>query len=434
MRALRFVTLAIALVAFAPAAGCGRGPAGAIAPASFAPQRATTTDGTRGAGALDLSFGNHGRVVTSLGSVPVAALTMPDARIVVLADPDSGGSAQVIRLLRNGKIDAGFGSGGVVTLHMYAAYAVTAAPGGKLLVGGIAPDEQHAELIRLQPNGSLDATFGGNGTVQFEYLAGTSNGVFVMLLQPDGEIVAGGFAASTASDVELTALARVDSSGNPDPSFGTDGVVAVKLVGGVTAMALQSNGDILVCGGPFDPSSSLLARFLPNGTQDHNDKGGTLTNAAHTGSLTFAGSNEFDQQGRLLQWSAQSKAHKEEAVVTRLLRNQSRDPHFQSKPFAFRAPVGNVPRDVAIAIDGRVLVAGEASRHSGVRLFGVARLLAGGTLDPSFGEGGRVVTPFGSGAEATAIALAPDGKIILAGVATGGGSAASLAVARYLAK
>jgi len=424
-------TRGCALVACMLVAGCGGGTPGSLAPnPALRDSNAAPRSGS--AGSLDPTFGNGGKVIVPVTAEPVAAIVTPDARIVLLGDTDSGGEVHVIRLLRNGKLDSSFGGAGIVTLNMYAAYAMTLQTDGKVLVGGIASDERHAELVRLQADGRLDSTFGSSGVVAFAYLDGSSNGVFVAIEQPNGEIVAGGFALSLSSDVELTSLARFDANGEPDTSFGANGIVTLKLVGGVTAIGLQSSGDILVCGGPFDTSSALVARFRPDGTLDPNDKGGRLRILAHTGSLTFEGANEFDLTGRLLRWTTVAKKHGEDVRVLGLLRDQSRDPNFHSRPFAFESPLENEPHDVEIAANGDLLVAGEGSQGSGGAVFGLARLLGNGALDGSFGNRGRVVTQFAGDAAATALAIAPDGKIVAAGSLSTGGSGESLAVARYL--
>jgi uncharacterized delta-60 repeat protein len=431
MRASRYGTLFGMMATFASVACSGSG----VEPiAHYAVALKAGLGAGRGAGSLDPRFGKHGRVLVAIDSTPVAAATTNDSRIVILGNSGTPGSADVVRLLRNGRLDESFGNEGVVALHMFAAYSLTVAPGGELIVGGVAPDQTHAELIRLRADGTLDSSFGSDGVVDFDYTAGTSNGTFVTILQPDGNLVAGGFALSLGSDVELTSLARFDSRGNLDATFGSGGIVSVNLVGAVTAIGLQSNGDILVCGGPLDPSASLLVRFLPDGTVDQNDEGGRLKRFAHTGSLTFEGSNAFDSRGRLLRWASASESSAQYVSVVRLLRNEMPDPHFDGKPFAFGSTDVNVPRDVELAQDGTMLIAGEGSSSTGKRVFGVARLLRGGTLDPSFGKDGRVITPLEYAAQATALAIEPDGKIVVAGVAIDNHAATSLAVTRYLAK
>ena len=84
--------------------------------------------------------------------------------------------------------------------------------------------------------------------------------------------------------------------------------------------------------------------------------------------------------------------------------------------------------DVAISADGRIVAVGRAAGGPG--RFAVARYLPGGALDPSFGGDGRVITDFPSDAEsAQGVAIQPDGKVVVAGWATGGGG--RIALARY---
>jgi uncharacterized delta-60 repeat protein len=93
--------------------------------------------------------------------------------------------------------------------------------------------------------------------------------------------------------------------------------------------------------------------------------------------------------------------------------------------------------DVAVDAQGRIVVAGYAADTDGVEDFAVLRYLPDGRLDPSFGAEGVVTTPVGaSHGRATALAIAPDGKILVSGIARNPvGSPphrAVFAVARYL--
>ncbi|MBV9720095.1 MAG: hypothetical protein JOZ77_12310 [Candidatus Eremiobacteraeota bacterium] len=417
-------------------AGCAGGAQSSLGSTGLPIVTTSTERANHQAGSLDPTFGKGGKVVLASSMEPMMALEQPDGRIVIGSNGTGQAQNAVVRLMPNGSLDKSFGHNGSVSLDLYAAYAMALQPDGKLLVGGIASSngDRDAELVRLQTNGNLDATFGKGGVVRFDYLAGTSNGTLVILVQSNGDVIAGGFALNPTSDSHRTSLARFDSSGNPDASFGANGVVAVDAVGGVTAMGLQSNGDILVCGGQFDSSNGLMARFSSNGRLEQNDRGGTLVSVAHTGSLTFQGSNEFQPDGKLLQWSTVSKGSGNEVQVLRLLRNQAPDPNYTVTPFAFDSPAANTPKDVEVAANGALLVAGIGSTASHQSVFGVARLLATGALDPSFGDSGRVVT-FGGGSVATALTVQTDGKIVAAGNLLASGSPSpGLAVARYLAK
>jgi uncharacterized delta-60 repeat protein len=85
---------------------------------------------------------------------------------------------------------------------------------------------------------------------------------------------------------------------------------------------------------------------------------------------------------------------------------------------------------VAVQPDGNVLVAGSRYEHLGD--FAILRLTRDGAPDPTFGNGGMVFTDFGSFDSAYAIAVQADGKIVAAGTTTVQGSSFDFAVARYL--
>ena len=86
-------------------------------------------------------------------------------------------------------------------------------------------------------------------------------------------------------------------------------------------------------------------------------------------------------------------------------------------------------RDVALQPDGKTVAAGAGWDGAKYR-FALARYNAAGSLDPSFGAAGKVLTGIGSTALAQAVALQPDGKIVAAGHAYSGGSP-EFALARY---
>ena len=431
---MRVMAASRALIALSLAgllANCAGGAAPPAMPAQSVSERSIPLRST--AGSLDRTFGHDGKAIFTLALNPIATVVQADGRIVIAGDVGSApGQVAVARLLPNGKLDQTFGSGGTRNVNMWNVASLTLLGNGDILLGGIASTGKDAALVRILPGGTLDSSFGNGGAVQFDYVANSSNGVLAAVAQPDGSVVAGGFGLATNSDVYLTSLARFDASGKADPNFGTNGVVALDLVGGVTALGLQSDGKILVCGGFITPATSLVVRFLHNGMLDRTDTGGALVAVAHTGSLTFGGTNEFQLDGKLVQWkSVVGKGGGHYVKIVRLLRDNKPDRTFKSLLFAFASPAFGQANDVEIASDGSLLAGGGGDR-SGYEVFGLARLRATGPLDRAFGRDGRVTTSFGSGAEVTALALQADGRIIAAGTVSSGGSQSQLAVARYL--
>lgn len=123
-------------------------------------------------------------------------------------------------------------------------------------------------------------------------------------------------------------------------------------------------------------------------------------------------------------------------MLVRHLRDGGLDPAFGNGGKVFTAfNNGNASDEaqaVAVQPDGKILVAGASEQGATGYDFAIARYNADGTLDTSFGNGGRVTTSFGNGADkAYALLLQPDGKIVVAGDSAQGGSGTDFALARY---
>ncbi len=157
-------------------------------------------------------------------------------------------------------LDPTFGSGGAAMTHLGSAHA--AAPcGDKILLGG--DENGDFALARVDATGSLDTTFGVQGSVTTDL--GGSDVVHGMIVQQDTIVVAGvggpsGYAAK---------LARYTSAGQLDPSFGQGGVVTPAFGGinsGFIAIA-EDHGKILAAGGvTFVASTRAIALALTTPT------------------------------------------------------------------------------------------------------------------------------------------------------------------------
>jgi uncharacterized delta-60 repeat protein len=124
--------------------------------------------------------------------------------------------------------------------------AVLVQPDRRIVVAGNANGSQTMTVTRLRPNGSPDTTFDGDGTatIDFGSLADAGNDA---VLQPDGKIVVAGYTQAVNSP---TAVARLDPDGSLDGTFGAGGKVTINFGAAMfgNAVALQANGRILVAG------------------------------------------------------------------------------------------------------------------------------------------------------------------------------------------
>jgi uncharacterized delta-60 repeat protein len=130
----------------------------------------------------------------------------------------------------SGGLDRGFGSGGLLSLPVAPgaaldeAYAVVVDADDRIVATGVASDGRElAAVVRLLPNGSLDSSFAGSGTLKVEIGTRARALALAIALHNDGKIVLAGYAAVSGS--ERFAVVRLLESGLRDPDFGTDGVV-----------------------------------------------------------------------------------------------------------------------------------------------------------------------------------------------------------------
>jgi uncharacterized delta-60 repeat protein len=157
------------------------------------------------------------------------------------------------RFDRNGSLDTSFGTGGVVVLSgTGGATGLVLQPDGKLVV------KNFNSLVRLRGDGTLDTSFGGDGSVHTEVevsLVNLANPSLV--LQPDGKLVVAG-SRPRPSDVELCsssfepcardfALERFNPDGNRDTSFGSGGIVVTNFgeASVAHALVLQADGRLV---------------------------------------------------------------------------------------------------------------------------------------------------------------------------------------------
>lgn len=199
---------------------------------------------------LDPGFGTNGIVTTSLGgnSLGLAIALQTDSKILVAGGANKYGIT-VVRYNTDGSLDTNFGTNGVASAGFGLAQAIALQPDGKIVVAGITGSATaHFALVRFNPNGLLDSTFGINGKVITDVTPGSDNRAYTIVLQPNGKIIVAG-SSNTANNDDFT-LVRYNSDGSIDSGFGNRGIVTTQFVGDdvVRSIALQSDGKIVAAG------------------------------------------------------------------------------------------------------------------------------------------------------------------------------------------
>jgi uncharacterized delta-60 repeat protein len=247
-------------------------------------------------GALDTSFGTNGIATTDVGGVRDqahdAALT-PDGGIIAAGETDAAGVQKqdfaLVRYNPDGTLNTSFGNGGIVTTDISGradiADAVAVQVDGKILAAGLAVGSSGVGtdfvLARYNPGGSLDTSFGTNGTVTIDFGVLSHDGATAIAIQPDGKIVVTGVAG------EDIALVRYTIDGHLDPTFGNAGTLTTDLgfVDVANGVALTPDGHIVVAGytiGPKANNDFLLVRYTADGNQDRlRSRGGLRPEPGH---------------------------------------------------------------------------------------------------------------------------------------------------------
>ncbi len=346
-------------------------------------------------GSPDTSFGTGGRVITPVGAGSshddaYGVAVRADGKIVAAGFTDNEHTNidfAAVRLNANGSLDATFdGDGKVITpVNGEADYAVdVAVQGNKTILTGrsFKLSNNDFALVRYDNGGALDTTFDADGKATLDFSSGSDDYGEDIAVEPGGKVVVAGSTGTTNnSSTNDFAVARFTADGLPDSAFSGDGKATVHFgTGGDNAYAvgIQEDGKIVVGGKAQGGSGDdfALARFRANGSGD----------------------GEFDLDGRL---------------TTDL------------------GGAGDWLWDLAVQDDGRIVVAGTSGNSSSHANFALARYNPDGSLSTSFDHDGKTQTDFAdSSDEGRSVALQEDGRIVVAGLSNSVGNN-DFAVARY---
>ena len=334
-------------------------------------------------GRMDATFGQSGSTLTPIAGWHAHATSLAiqrDDKIVVGGYVSRGNEAPsdflTVRYLSSGEIDAGFNKTGWTVTdvsgdHDHGAGLVLQDDGRIVQVGitnaryMLISARYDFALIRLDPDGRLDRTFGNRGKVVTRVGTTSEDTASAAALQSDRRIVTVGY-SRTRYEPDFTVVRHLPD-GRLDRTFGDQGKVVLKLSeagSSATGVAVQPDKRILVVGNAaraphFGEAASVVARLRPDGGLDRS----------------------FGDAG----------------VVTLGARLAG--------------------RKIALQDDGKIVVAGGGPSAAGSRSgVVVARLLPNGRIDSSFGEGGvKTVALDGQWLTVSSVLLQRDGMVLLAG-------------------
>ena len=361
----------------------------------------------------------------------------PDGKLLVGGNFtffDAAPRRAIVRLTTTGDVDSTFnpglgatgsdpagpgngdtGAGGTVQ-------ALALQADGKVVIGGtfaLYNGVPRQNLARVAADGTLDLGWNAGSPAG----QGTNGNVVSLVLQPDGKLLLGG-TFTTVRGITRVGIARLNADSSLDNSF----VPGTGVGGQLLSITLQGDGQVLIAGTfvSYNNVSIIgIARLNPTGTLESATDGGTGTDPTG-GTIASPGSADvsftsnpgagggfifglgLQQDGKVVVAGSFTTYNSTPAVrVARLNADGTPDGTFSSG----RGPNGWA-YSVVIAPDGKIYIGGSFTDFNGSARFGVARLNADGSVDAGFN------TAFGPNGTVLAMAIQPDGKILIGGFFT----------------
>ncbi len=405
-------------------------------------------------GVLDLGFDVDGIQTTDIGSLNDNGNDLAlqaDGKIVVvgMASNINESDFAVLRYLPNGSLDSSFHFDGIVTLDFDTAIdqpdqalTVVIQPDGKIVVAGCATIQGNYDLgiARFNTDGSLDNSFDGDGvrTIHFG-ITGGHNEVFDAKIDGNGKITMAGY-TQTASSGKNFALFRLNSDGSTDSSFGNAGLVNTDFSGLediAYSLVILNDGRIAAAGSSVAITTTdyALAMYSSSGQPDNSfSADGKLTTDF---GASFDVAYDLVQQGdgKLVAAGYSYVFADKDFSIARYSLTGQLDPNFDTDGKNTVDINGSSNDDEAHALtiqpDNKILVGGFALNGTSQNL-GMARYDFDGSLDGSFGAGGKVITDILTSPNDVISAMAvqsTDLKLIVAG--TAGVASRDIVLARY---
>jgi len=379
---------------------------------------------------LDKSFGKNGFVRTSLsgnGNTMFASnrksFVTPDNKILVVGEFNA--EVMITRMFAVGGIDSSYGSNGFSDHVNIQQPTAAIQPDGKIIVAGSnGKVNEDFILARFNTNGSLDKSF-GNGGVIITDLGSDDDIPYAVVVQNNGRIIAAG--QSFVNGVSQFALIRYNPNGTTDMSFGKKGIVFTNFgnTSSINALALNPNGKIIAVGNYFNGSNGdfAIAQYNSDGTLDPSFNG-TGEVVADFGNSDNAVSAAIQKDGMIVVGGyyvdASYNSHFE---IARFQASGSLDVSFNGSGYT-TTDFGNSQdylAAIAIQSNGGIVAGGYTYDVNGISDLALARFTSQGAIDNNFGNAGRQVTNIDGGYDfMNCLLVQSNGKILSGGYNSSG--------------
>lgn len=390
-------------------------------------------------GSLDSTFGTNGAATVFINGADEARDTVvqPDGKIIVagISSTNTNRDFSLCRLNADGSIDNSFGTNGKVLTPIESfdsidnAWAVALQIDGKIVVAGDYSNGSGSRiaLVRYNSDGSLDTSFDGDGKVTAA--VGRISSISDVAVQSNGKIVIVGTFISNSGTGDFITV-RFNSDGSLDTNFDGDGIVITTVTSSgdqAYTVALQTDGKIVVGGYAaigINTSGFALVRYNSDGSLDttFGDQGKVIKAITNPEAQDRIYSIVVQPNGKIV-GAGISLGSSINSALARFNPDGSLDNSFGvgGKVITSVSPRDDLISDITLQSDGKLVVSGYHWGNETYYDFFAGRYNSDGTSDSSFGIGGFAFTAFSTGEErANAVALQPDGKIITVGNGAGG--------------
>ncbi|MGE5804639.1 MAG: DUF1573 domain-containing protein, partial [Ignavibacteria bacterium] len=398
---------------------------------------------------LDITFGEGGKVTTNI--IPSysewgnSTIIQPDGKIIVAGFAYNGSNSNanfnIVRYNDDGTLDKTFGFRGRVTIDFNISNDITSGGScvalqsdGKIVIAGYTYGsgggfDVDFAVARYNSDGTIDSSFGVAGEVTTDFGSSSDYG-YTVAVQENGKIVVGGFAYDGTD--QGFAMARYNSDGTLDLTFNTDGKVINNFGNAVNDLTIQNDGKILATG-PLSNGANFdfaVTRYNSDGSLDGTFGTGGVV-ATDFGETDWPNSIALQSDEKIIAAGYSYNGSNYDFALVRYNSDGTPDLDFGSNSKIRTDIIANdndYGFSTAVQQDGKIIVAGYSG--SGPTDFSIVRYNDDGTFDQSFGSGGIALVGFEDG-EAFSAALQSDSKIILSGRASVNSLGSDFAAVRF---
>jgi uncharacterized delta-60 repeat protein len=376
------------------------------------------------AGNIDESFGVDGIIHVNLGGDDsLNGMAIDDSDRILMTGSAGTSQFETVRVTADGDLDTSFGDDGQVSTGFpvnSSSSAVAIQDDGQIVVVGSTGEScsmiwNRYALVRYNPDGTLDSSFGSDGT-QTTNWGSVGSSLSDVAFQSDGKIVVSGtrYSGGCSPGITHSTVTRYTANGELDTSFGSGGETRRDIPHGPhhdfnRAVVIAPDDSIFTTGSDYYHSWAGVQRYGPSGAFL-----GEIMLSTEYGSGIDIDSHDRIVVGTTLQTARMDLGGSLDAAF-------GDGGYADASPGPFSGSAGSLVVDES----DRVIVVTNSTT-----VFRVARYRSDGSLDATFGSGGIMeIDPGYDYFRAATVALQSDGKIIVGGTSDGLGER-DFAVAR----